>query len=167
MPATVALLALLSVDGGRMSLSVVPEPASRQRPVRKRERRVLVGLILALSPFLTACTVTEPTPPEPTGLVTYPLPEGWVGMAGLKDGTLAFIDNCVRFEDGDIPVFPDKLTTWDGTTLTFAGEEYRMGDEISLGGGSPVGGGTVSVPIPETCGNGIVIIVGPPPRTER
>jgi hypothetical protein len=150
-----------------MSLIVVLESASTLRSVRMREHRALVGLVLVIAPFLTACTVTEPTPPEPTGLVTYPLPEDWAGMAGLKVGTLAFVDNCVRFEDGDIPVFPDRLTTWDGATLTFAGEEYRMGDEISLGGGSPVEGGTVSVPIPETCGNGIVIIVGPPSRTER
>ncbi|WP_104163216.1 hypothetical protein [Cryobacterium sp. N22] len=150
-----------------MSLIVVPESASTLRSVRKRERRALVGLILVLAPLLTACTVTEPTPPEPTGLVTYPLPEDWVGMAGLKVGTLAFVDNCVRFDDGDIPAFPDKLTTWDGTTLTFAGEEYRMGDEISLGGGSPVEGATVSIPIPKTCGNGIIIIVSPPSRAER
>jgi hypothetical protein len=167
MPANVTVLALLSVEGGCMSLLVVPEPALRLRSVRKRERRVLVGLILVLSPLLTACGITEPTPPEPSGLVTYPLPEDWVGMAGLKVGTLAFIDNCVRFEDGDVPVFPDKLTTWDGTILTFAGEEYPMGDEISLGGGSLVEGETASVPIPETCGNGTIIIVSPPSRAER
>ena len=97
-----------------MSLIVVPESASTLRSVRKRERRALVGLILVLAPLFTACTVTEPTPPEPTGLVTYPLPEDWMGMAGLKVGTLAFVDNCVRFDDGAIPVFPDKVTQGEG-----------------------------------------------------
>jgi hypothetical protein len=150
-----------------MSLIDVSESASTLLSVRKREHRALVSLFLVLVPLLTACTVPKPTPPEPSGLVTYPLPKDWVGMAGLKVGTLAFVDDCVRFDDGDIPVFPDKLTTWDGTTLTFAGEEYRMGDEISLGGGSPVEGGTVSTPIPQTCGDGIVIIVSPPSRAER
>jgi hypothetical protein len=56
-------------------------------------------------------------------------------MAGLKIGPLAFIDNCVRFDDGAIPVFADSLTTWDGTTLTFAGEEYQVRDEMTIGGG--------------------------------
>jgi len=128
---------------------------------------VVLGLLMALVPFLAACTVTEPTPPEPAGLLTYPLPDDWTGTAGLKVGTLVFVDNCVRFDDGAIPVFPDKLTTWDGTTLTFAGDEYRMGDEISLGGGSPAEGGTVSIPIAKTCGDGAIIIVSPPSRGER
>jgi hypothetical protein len=87
-------------------------------------------------------------------------------MAGLKIGTLAFIDNCVRFDDDAIPVFPDSLTTWDGTTLTFAGQEYQMGDEISIGGGNLGGQESVSTPIPESCGTGAVIIVSPPSRTD-
>ncbi|WP_022892210.1 hypothetical protein [Agromyces subbeticus] len=102
---------------------------------------------------------------EPSGLLTYPLPEDWVADAGLKVGTLAFVDDCLRFEDGAIPVFPDKLTTWDGTVLTFAGEEYRLGDEMKVAGGSPVDGATVSVPIPESCGDGPIVVVGPPPRS--
>lgn len=148
-----------------MPLVVVSEPALTLR-ASTRKQLAPIGLILVLVPLLTACTVTQPTTPEPTGLVTYPLAEDWAGMAGLKVGTLVFVDSCIRFEDGDIPVFPDKPTTWDGTTLTFAGEAYRMGDEISVGGGSPVEGGTVSIPIPKTCGNGIIIIVSPPSRSE-
>jgi hypothetical protein len=131
--------------------------ASIRRAVSRKESRTALTIsVLALA--LSGCASSATT-----GLVTYQLPEDWVADAGLKVGTLTYVDNCVRFEDGDVPVFPDSLTTWDGTTLTFAGEEYAMGDEVSLGGGSPVEGGTISVSIPKACGDGTVIIVSPPP----
>ena len=149
-----------------LSPVIIRQAASMPGTVNQHRRAPIIIMVCVALSLLSSCATAEPPLPEPSGLVTYPLPEDWYGMAGLKIGTLAFIDNCVRFDDGAIPVFPDSLTTWDGTTLTFAGQEYQMGDEISIGGGSLGGRESVSTPIPESCGTGAVIIVSPPSRSE-
>ena len=125
--------------------------------------RGIVWSVLVVA-LLAGCAADEVAPPEASGLVTYPLPKDWVASAGLKIGTIAFIDGCVRFEDGSIPVFPDSLTDWDGTTLTFAGEKYQMGDEMSLGAGIAPEGQTEAFTTPESCGDGIVLVISPPGR---
>jgi hypothetical protein len=113
-------------------------------------------------PLLAGCTASESVAPESSELITYPLTENWIASAGLKTGTLTIEEDCIRFEDGSIPVFPDSITSWDGTILTFAGDEYKIGDEMALGGDVVPEGENGSYSIPKSCGDGAVIIVSPP-----
>ena len=83
----------------------------------------------------------SPTPEFPMftdGLLTYERVEqpggGYFSMAALFVGTLAVENGCLLV-DGSPYLFPADLTTWDGTTLTVDGLEYRVGDQIAAGGG--------------------------------
>lgn len=95
---------------------------------------------------LAGCTAAPPATPTPTpteravewgfenGLVTYPRDPSGVTMAAIVSGVLTLVDGCVKLDDY-VVAFPDDLTEWDGTTLTFGGDTYALGDSIQGGGG--------------------------------
>ena len=56
-------------------------------------------------------------------------------MTAQMQGTLTFDNGCLLV-DGSPVVFPADDTSWDGTTLTSSGNEFVVGDEIVLGGGT-------------------------------
>jgi hypothetical protein len=82
--------------------------------------------------------------------------DGRSAMEALAQGTLALEGGCLVLADATgsavhgVLVFPRHLTSWDNDThvLTYAGHEYRMGDTVSAGGGSP---GTAVGDIPDAC----------------
>jgi hypothetical protein len=81
--------------------------------------------------------------------------------AALAEGVLTFSDGCVRFENGVIPLFPDSLTKWDGTTVMFNGESYQDGDFMSVAGGFRDDLPVESTNVPQACGPDRIFWVGP------
>jgi hypothetical protein len=80
-------------------------------------------------------------------------------MAASVEGTLAYVDCCVRLDNGLVPVFSEDAVTWDGTTLTWRNEDYVMGQKISLGGGEAPADRFGQL-LPDACGDGPAWIVG-------
>lgn len=75
-------------------------------------------------------------------------PDGF-SMQALAHGVLVREDGCLYVGSGPhrlLPVFPRGRVRWDGVVLTFNGREYRLGDEIFLGGGFVRPGPDVTVP---------------------
>lgn len=87
-------------------------------------------------------------------------PDGVVGEVALRDadgfstealvhGVLVREDGCLYIGSGRhrfLPVLPRGRVGWDGVVLTFDGGEYRLGDEIFLGGGDAPPGPDATVP---------------------
>lgn len=59
-----------------------------------------------------------------------------MSMQARLTGKLTETDGCVTINDLVVPVFP-STTEWDGTSLKWDGDEYRIGETIELGGGEP------------------------------
>ena len=84
------------------------------------------------------------------------------GMDARLGGTLRTDEGCVRIVVGDesemVPSFPPGDASFADGVLTWRGDEYRDGDEISLGGGLA---SDVAGYVPEECGDREVFIVSP------
>jgi hypothetical protein len=128
-------------------------------------------LVLALAGcFPSAAIDTEPpthsalaNEPELTvtnGLLTYESNGSGAGMSAFVGGILSVEGGCLGL--GEKPyAFPSNMTTWDGTTLTFAGKAYQIGDTIRLGGGF-LEDFRLDPDLQAECGNAMVILVSPP-----
>ena len=113
------------------------------------------------SPTTSAVPTVRSTPiaPPPVGVVTRDASGETFSYMALISGTLSVHNGCVILEGGAIPVFPEDEVAWDGTTLTFRGETFVVGDTIDLGGGL----GSRDAPgrtIPTECGEGSIWGVG-------
>lgn len=92
-------------------------------------------------------------------MATYP--GTGVGFDAAIQGTLQLVDNCVVMGgEGSyvVPVFPDASdVSWNDGVLTWNGNDYRAGEEVSFGGG-----GTASEDsyIPEGCAGLPTILIG-------
>jgi FlaG/FlaF family flagellin (archaellin) len=133
-------------------------------------QRISTAILAAacVGALLTGCTASAPaSPPETTTTTTTssaPSSGVLVTRAAATDdgydvdavsGILTVANGCVRLEDGTIPVFPDDQAMWDGTALTWKGEQYRPGERVYLGGREITGGGMLDT-IPGGCGAGTV-----------
>ena len=122
-----------------------------------KNRIVLAAAVSALAlGVLVGCastTVVASSEAEPVGVVTRHVDAGEVSGAALLEGTLAFENGCVRLDDGTVPVFADAAAKWDGTTLTWRGVEYRVGDKISFGGAILTDEQRKAL-VPDSCGAG-------------
>ena len=114
-------------------------------------KRPRLGLALAaalLIPLLAGCS-PEPGDADITGslsptsvLATSDIDLGATRMEALLDGELSLTNGCFTVVSQSVqsvqsvPIFPPSAE-WDGVTLRWNGEEYRVGDEIALGGGQP------------------------------
>lgn len=136
----------------------------------KMTRPAEVIALAAVLALLAGCTSSViPPQPEPTmthngvsvqdGLLTFEPQADGFGMTALFQGTLTLETGCLGF-DGYSLAFPKNLVTWDGVTLTFGDERYRIGDELSVGGGQ-----IPEDPLPkslvEQCGDKLIVVSGP------
>ena len=103
-----------------------------------------------------------PFPMFTDGLLTYERVEqpdgGYVSMAALFVGTLTFENGCLRV-GGNPLIFPADLTSWDGTTLTVSGLEYKVGDRMAAGGGQ-LHDVVLPAEVRERCGEHAPVLVG-------
>ncbi|MBD3941411.1 hypothetical protein IF188_06830 [Microbacterium sp. NEAU-LLC] len=122
-------------------------------PTQTLARILAAGVTAALSLALASCAAGEV--PSSGPLAVHERPD--YGMDALLGGVLRTDGGCVRVEPSagsagtaTVVSFPAGDATWNGEVLTWRGEEYRDGDEISLGGGlAPEPPGYV----PEDCGD--------------
>ncbi|TFC54535.1 MULTISPECIES: hypothetical protein [unclassified Cryobacterium] len=81
------------------------------------------------------------------GLLTYEVTrvgDNFIALGAAYAGEVSFEDGCLLV--GGAPfVFPRDGTSWDGTTLRLNGNEFVVGDQISVGGG----GGLEGLKLPE------------------
>lgn len=85
------------------------------------------------------------------------------GMDALLAGTLAMDPDCITVEvDGQIylPVFPSGSVRLEHDALLYAGDPYRSGDLISLGGGE-VSEPPAGARIPTGCPTDLLWLVSP------
>ena len=117
-----------------------------------------IGLGLAAA-LLAGCSATVN---RDNGVVTYEVgPQRAADTAAIK-GVLTFVDGCVRFTNGTIPLFPADEVTWDGKQLVLKGVTYSLGDTLELGGGE-TSRDITSASVPERCGDGPLWAVSPDP----
>ncbi|MEE9414597.1 MAG: hypothetical protein V3V01_04875 [Acidimicrobiales bacterium] len=92
---------------------------------------VLLGLVAV---GCGSDSVSKPASPPEIFVPIYP----WEGVSDGADfkGTISFDGECLLI-GLTLPIFPDELTSWDGSAreLTFDGEVYREGDSVNWGGG--------------------------------
>jgi hypothetical protein len=97
-------------------------------------------LVPAIASFaLAGYAVTSGDTVTPDGTVTTMIATTGAGPAGagneaLLKGELTMTDGCVTISTSSVPVFPNTAS-WDGTTLTWEGVDYVLGDSIALFGG--------------------------------
>lgn len=130
-------------------------------------RAILVVFVGAL---LTACGTTSgqtatdapvDTRVAESEIAVYELPPDWGSDAGGAQGVLVEVDGCVRLDNSRVPIFPVDQVTWDGETLTFGGQQYRLGDTIEFAGNELGEPNDLEVEIPEGCSAGPFWVVGP------
>jgi hypothetical protein len=129
--------------------------------VRMRARifTAVAGGFLVLA-GIAGCAATDGQgETDPVGVVTVPANPDADSMAASAEGTLVYIDGCVRLDSGLVPVFSEDAVTWDGTTLTWRDEDYVIGQKISFGGGEAPAD-RVDELLPDACGDGPAWIVG-------
>jgi hypothetical protein len=102
---------------------------------------------------------STPTTAPPVGVVTRDASAETISYMALIRGILRVHNGCVVLEGGTIPVFPEDEVTWDGTTLTYRGTMFIVGDTIDLGGGLS-NRDAPGRSIPSECGDGSVWGVG-------
>ncbi len=132
--------------------------------------------ILAAAPFvtiaavLTSCSLASDLDPthapdknlaSQAEIATYERSRDWGSGAGEARGVLAEIDGCVRLDNSRVPVFPSDQATWDGETLTFGEDQYRVGDTITFAGNEIGDPSELEAEIPAGCSAGPFWIVGP------
>ncbi|HEV7951070.1 MAG TPA: hypothetical protein VGP24_15000 [Glaciihabitans sp.] len=107
-----------------------------------------------------ARTVDTPiADPSTTPVVTRdPDPDGY-SMAAIIQDELVLHNGCLRFANGTVPIFPSTDVSWDGFALNYRGDDYGVGDSISLGGGSLPSLAGMEL-FPPECGDGEAWIVG-------
>lgn len=107
-----------------------------------RARRIAaVAAATMLAGALSGCTFGDDPDvivPDSGPLAVYP--KASAGMDAALTGKLKLEGTCLVIvaEGGQtsLPVFPVEDATWDGSTLTYAGDEYAPGDEMKLSGGN-------------------------------
>ena len=134
-------------------------------------KRILAGgLFVAVAALLTSCSLASDARPTDTAdesrasegeIATYELPQNWGSDAGEGRGVLVEIDGCVRLDNSRVPVFPSDQVTWDGETLTFGADQYRIGDTITFAGNEIGDRSELEAAIPSGCSTGPFWIVGP------
>lgn len=126
--------------------------------------------LVVLATLLTSCSLaSDPTPSETPdesrasegAIATYELPPNWGSDAGEARGVLVEIDGCVRLDNSRVPIFPSDQVTWDGETLTFGEDQYRVGDTITFAGNEIGDPSELEAEIPAGCSAGPFWIVGP------
>lgn len=129
-----------------------------------------VLLVVITVALLTACApVSDPEPSETPveslasegKIAVYDIPQDWGSDAGEASGVLVEVDGCVRLDNSRVPIFPSDQASWDGETLTFGGDEYRLGDTIAFAGNEIGDPSKLDVEIPEGCSTGPFWVVGP------
>jgi hypothetical protein len=108
---------------------------TRATPARYLVVSALAGLLL------TGCSApSDGTRIVEGGPVAYVEQLSEDGMDALLTGTVELSDTCLTIRDDSgyrwLPIFQQPRATWDGTTLTYDGEQYADADRISLGGGT-------------------------------
>jgi hypothetical protein len=105
----------------------------------KKTPVLYVPLVALLCAAMTGCSAaspdSSPAPVPAPGLVTRDASSDEVALAALATGTLVLDNGCIQLDNGVVPVFPEEDARWDGTTLTWKGDAYLIGDTITLGGG--------------------------------
>lgn len=112
-----------------------------------------------------ATSEATPTAPEWGGVATYETMPDEGSLLAAGGGILVVENGCVRLDSGVVPVFPADQVSWDGTTLTWAGEEYSVGDTLRFGGGL-ANETDEQLDIPAECGGGDAWIINPRPSVE-
>lgn len=134
-------------------------------------KKILVAApLVAIAALLTSCSLaSDPTPTDTPDenlasageIATYELPRDWGSDAGEARGVLVEIDGCVRLDNSRVPIFPSDQVTWDGETLTFGADQYRVGDTITFAGNEIGDLSELEATIPAGCSAGPFWIVGP------
>lgn len=100
-------------------------------------------LIVASVIALTGCTsgvdaaAPSPNPSQAAEIATLDIPGVTGSDMAAHEGVLTIVDGCLALDTGTVPVFGSGEAQWDGETLVWGGEEFRIGDKVQLGG-SPV-----------------------------
>lgn len=120
-----------------------------------RRRAVLLLALAAVG--LAGCTATADDAP----FATYPRPDA--GMDALLMGTLEMRDGCLVVDTGEgdvLPVFPEGDAQWGEEVLTWKGESFDIGAQISLGGG--YSGAIANATIPAACADDVEVFAVSP-----
>jgi hypothetical protein len=126
--------------------------------------RLLPLLVMAsIACVLSGCT--DSTVNKDNGVVTYEVGAQRVSDTAAISGELTFVDGCLRFTSGTIPIFPADEVTWDGERLVLNGSTYRVGDTLELGGGE-TSRDVTSANVPARCGDGPLWAVSPESNNE-
>ena len=128
--------------------------------LRRRSIGVLLVAATATATLTAGCAAPNTggldAPDSPVARYDWDPRRG--GDDALLEGTLAPIDGCLMIVDsadgsgpGTVPVFTRELTSWDADAqvLTYAGDEFALGDRVAAGGGW--GPPTEDMTIPDAC----------------
>jgi hypothetical protein len=109
-------------------------PATR-RPRRSTARILIAAVVAAVIIPATFLTVRATQGESP--MATFPF-EGGVFLQARADGVLQVVDGClvITGTDRQLVLFPTPATSWHGDHIEYRGASFRIGDRVSLGGGS-------------------------------